>query len=459
MNDSQDRIDALIAAPTESLNVELKRWVDPRTPHGQAKIAIGCIALRNRNGGYLVVGFDDRTALPDDEHRPDNVEGLFHPDIVQHIVSQFASQLFEVKVRLAARDGLRYPVIVVEAGVTVPVAAKRELIDGNKTLIRQDAVYFRTLRSNGVVSSSAATHGDWADIINICFENREADIGRFLRRHLGPNAPLIGGLKSIDPDTNLRGRAAAILRHGDARREKVFNSDEFRDRAQRYSKIGAWSAALVFEPARQEDDSDRPFLQLISAANPQLTGAAPWTDTRGMGQENRPRKKDGAWETITLEKQPSFIDQAEFQWVHARGEFYLWRAYQDDLSQKVEPGTALDLGLLAYRFAETIAVGLKFAAALEVAPETRLGFLFRAAGLSGRMAQTWANPERYLPVRGRAFDEEAEGFTALTADTPATAIAPYLQQVLSPIAGAFDGSVVTTTMLETYVERLLSGRL
>jgi hypothetical protein len=47
----------------------------------------------------------------------------------------------------------------------------------------------------------------------------------------------------------------------------------------------------------------------------------------------------------------------------------------------------------------------------------------------------------------------------MTADTPATAIAPYLHQILSPIAGAFDGSIATTTMLETYVERLLSGRL
>lgn len=41
------------------------------------------------------------------------------------------------------------------------------------------------------------------------------------------------------------------------------------------------------------------------------------------GQENRPRKKDGAWETIILETQPSFIEQAEFPWVHARGEFYM----------------------------------------------------------------------------------------------------------------------------------------
>ncbi|AMD56890.1 hypothetical protein AWN88_01575 [Agrobacterium tumefaciens] len=459
MDDSQDRLDALIAAPIESLNLELKRWFDPTKPHGQAKIAIGCIALRNRNGGYFVVGFDDKTGLPDHDNRPDNVEELFHPDAVQHIVSCYASHLFEVRVRFAKRDDQVYPVIVVEEGVTIPVAAKRELVEGKKHLIRHDAVYFRTLRSNGVVSSSAATQGDWADIVSVCFESREADIGRFLRRHLGPEGVLKADLKASDPTENLRRRAETILGHGDERREAVFKSDEFHTRAQQYNGVGGWSVALVFDPARPVDDSDRKFLQLLAVSNPHYTGAALWADTSVMGPEDRPRKINGAWETVTLDGQTSWRERAEFQWVHARGDFYLWRAYQDDLSDKVDRGTALDVGLLAYRFAETIAVGLKFAAVLELPTEARLGFLFRAGELVNRKALTWANAERYLPVRGKAYDNSAQGFTVLTADTPVTAIAPYLQQVLAPIAGAFDGSVVTTEMLEPYVDRLLGRSL
>lgn len=61
----QSVIDGLIASPAESLNVELKRWIDPGQSAGQAKIIKAALGLRNRNGGYLIIGFDDQTLLPD----------------------------------------------------------------------------------------------------------------------------------------------------------------------------------------------------------------------------------------------------------------------------------------------------------------------------------------------------------------------------------------------------------
>jgi hypothetical protein len=74
----------------------------------------------------------------------------------------------------------------VPPGVRTPVAVKRELKDSaGKKLIGYGDLYFRTLSSNGTPSTALARPQDWADIFEICFENREADIGRFLRRHLG----------------------------------------------------------------------------------------------------------------------------------------------------------------------------------------------------------------------------------------------------------------------------------
>jgi predicted HTH transcriptional regulator len=61
MNVDQRRIDELIARPSESLNVEIKAWISPDDPSGVAKIVRAALALRNRNGGYLVVGFNDKT--------------------------------------------------------------------------------------------------------------------------------------------------------------------------------------------------------------------------------------------------------------------------------------------------------------------------------------------------------------------------------------------------------------
>ena len=54
------------------------------------------------------------------------------------------------------RDGRVYPVIVIPEGVRTPVAAKADLVDQGKSLIRLGDVYFRTLAANGTPSTAAA---------------------------------------------------------------------------------------------------------------------------------------------------------------------------------------------------------------------------------------------------------------------------------------------------------------
>jgi hypothetical protein len=129
-------IDALVGNPSESLNVELKRWLDPATNLGIEKIVKGALALRNRNGGFFVVGFDDTTLAPDVANEPPNAKQLFHVDVIQGIISKYASEPFEIEVAWGHRDGRQYPVIVVPSGVKVPVAAKQDLIDGTRPRLR-----------------------------------------------------------------------------------------------------------------------------------------------------------------------------------------------------------------------------------------------------------------------------------------------------------------------------------
>ena len=58
MDIDYSRIQLLIERPSESLNVEVKTWIDPDKLEGQSKILKTALALRNRNGGYLVIGFN-----------------------------------------------------------------------------------------------------------------------------------------------------------------------------------------------------------------------------------------------------------------------------------------------------------------------------------------------------------------------------------------------------------------
>ena len=109
----------------------------------------------------------------------------FHIDRIQGLITRFASESFEIAVHFIERDGSLSPVIEIPEGIRTPVASKSSLTDSEgRQLIRENRVYVRTLDANNTPSSSEAIWKDWNRIVETCFDNREADIGRFLRRHL-----------------------------------------------------------------------------------------------------------------------------------------------------------------------------------------------------------------------------------------------------------------------------------
>lgn len=154
------RSQQLVERPGESLSVELKRWIDPKCPEGTEKIVKTALALRNYGGGDLVIGFDNDSLEPDTNNVPQDVKAAFHIDVIQGLISKYASQPFEVTVEFPEREGQPYPVITVPPGVETPVAAKFELLSGNKILIKVNDVYTRSLNANYTPSTTKAT---WKD--------------------------------------------------------------------------------------------------------------------------------------------------------------------------------------------------------------------------------------------------------------------------------------------------------
>jgi len=118
MDIDQDRIKQLVNTPGESLAVELKQWISLDEPEGLAKVVKTVLALRNFGGGYMVIGFHDKTLKPDTANAPEDVQVAFHIDTIQALISKFASEPFEVALEFPERDGQRYPVIVVPSGNT-----------------------------------------------------------------------------------------------------------------------------------------------------------------------------------------------------------------------------------------------------------------------------------------------------------------------------------------------------
>src|ERR1700722_11566779 len=456
MKIEQSVIDALVASPSENLSVEVKQWIDPTINHGIAKIAKGLIALRNQDGGFFVVGFNDKTLQPDHQ-RPANAKELFHTDIIQRIVSKYASETFEIEVCWCVRNGEDFPVIVVPGNLTVPVVAKSDLNEEGRPLIRESAVYVRTLHSNGTISSAEARPRDWPELMERCFSNREADIGRFIRRHLsGVNSAslidLIG--QHVKPSPTLRDRAEKLIDDGETRyREAITNRKPDVNEQKLADTSGFWSVGLIIDPPHTGALPDQDFAAIIGASNPQLSGWPVWLDARFSGDaNNRERRKDNALEYLVITH--SWSNHIDFARLDPVGEFFLHRIYQDDgIINGVQAGTVVDPLVVIWRVTEAMAVGIAFAKGLNWIPQdTRLGFAFRWHNLKGRNLTVWSRPLYFDTIGGgKAEDDEVTSFVEFSLDTPLSALPAFVEEVTRKLFIAFNGATVHTSMIEIAV--------
>jgi hypothetical protein len=277
MEIDSSRIRELIERPVESLSVELKRWIDPDQPEGISKIIKTVLSLRNHGGGYMVIGFLNDTLEPDFVNVPENVISKFHVDKIQGAISRFASEPFEVAVEFPDRDGQTYPVIVVPLGVRTPVASKDNLIENQKKLVELNAIYIRSLNSNNTPSTTKASWRDWPKIVEVCFDNREADIGRFFRRHLGAVTPELFRdltdhfLQAAKPEVTTEDLLRGCLREGEER-----NLTLVQERELQLPEHGTWEVALLILGDVPSHNADSRFLNLLDSSNPDYTGWPVW---------------------------------------------------------------------------------------------------------------------------------------------------------------------------------------
>lgn len=457
---NRELIEQLVQRPSENLAVEMKTWISPAEPAGQAKIVKAVLALRNRGGGNLVIGIDDKTQQPDRANPLANVRELFHIDNVQGLITKYASETFEIGVEFVDHEGLTHPVITVPVGVRTPVAAKADLKDGEAFLIRTDEVYFRTLSANNTVSTAKVKWKDWRELLEICFDNREADIGRFLRRHLA----------GVDPASII----AAMTGPGSERRTIGTSLRELLDEGHTHfaeqvakrqltlPRHGSWEVALIVEGMPPDPLDLKAFASLLGASNPNYTGWPIWLDGRTLNRADwRSYVMHGAWHTLIVTDNSQSFRHVDFMLEDPRGRFYSYRALEDDLtlSQNApEPGKALDGILPVLRVWEAIAVGLAFAKALQADEQANLQFMFRWTGLAGRELASWADPMRYITPR-TAIQDEVTSEVSVPLETPLSAIAEHVKAAVRPLFEIFQGFTMPDSVVDEVTQKQLNRRI
>lgn len=457
-----DQIKQLVNKPSESLGLELKQWIDINTNKAIAKIVKGLTALRNHNGGYLLIGFNNNDGSPDINSHPGNVKCKFHADVIQGMITKYSSEAFEVFVHYPLIGSKEYVVIEVPQGVETPVIIKKDLKDDDSTcLLKVNKIYVRTLNANNTVSTAEIKWNDWPSLVGKCFDNREANIGRFVRRHLSGFSDkkfinLIQNMFQNLEDNNHKDELINFLNESKNRfiqikKERKYHLPEHGSMefgVQVVGKINTYSA-------------DTTFLNLLLSSNPKYTGRPIWVDSRNFREDKKPFHMNGLWESFINSHDNGFLD---FWRLSPNGKFYLYRALPDDISQpqnkQPAPLKELDYALVILKVAECILVSMEFAKAMSANDEdTTLQFVFRWNNLKDRNLSTWANPGRFLDFNYKSSQNTFQETLELPLLTAKSAIPKFLHIIVYKLFIIFDGYEINENTVQELFEKLTERRL
>jgi predicted HTH transcriptional regulator len=105
-------LDELINEPRETLDVEVKTWLDLSNSDHRAVVAKEIIALANHGGGFLVIGFNELAdgSFQPASDRPATLEAWSQDDI-QSIVSKYIEPGVQCRVVHRGAEGVKHPII------------------------------------------------------------------------------------------------------------------------------------------------------------------------------------------------------------------------------------------------------------------------------------------------------------------------------------------------------------
>jgi hypothetical protein len=207
----------LVAGKSEDLGVEYKAWMDTSLPEVRAKLARHIAALANHGGGYLIIGVDDTTRLPQGATALD--APLFSQDAISGIVKRYLDPRIPIRVDQVEHAGANYPVVIVPSHGARPVIAVADGPQddkGRSVGIRQGAIYIRAAGSESVQIQHA---DDWNALLERCLSHRSDLLGKILRQSIAQSSQpsprsrelLLAAIEATAPDFATQTAALAAL--------------------------------------------------------------------------------------------------------------------------------------------------------------------------------------------------------------------------------------------------------
>ncbi|WP_206034600.1 AlbA family DNA-binding domain-containing protein [Gluconobacter kondonii] len=448
--------EALLNSPSEKISCELKSWLNLDDLAHKVKLIKAIFALRNADGGYIIIGLDDKNAQPS-ANPPENPRKKYHVDIIQALITTYASITFNIEIEYPEREGISYPIIIVPSGVQVPVSVKKEIIvPGGKCLLPKGTVLFRTLRANSSISSSAAEPDDWRQIMEICFNNREADLGGFIRRHLlSADFPRILqeiGLKPNEENpSSLENECRSFL----STCSEYMTDMEKKRQLNHFPKEFGWiQIGAVLSPPLNDILPDSNFLTRILSSVPSYSHAL-WMDGRIDNQ--RPEFFDYGWNTLI--DLPRHWDFREFSRLDPSGKFYIKRPISDDASARsrsLQAGMHFDIRANISIIAQYIASILVFSKVLTRNTHGyQIGLVVEYDGLKNRSLSSPGIFDVHSIYPRISNTESFSKFVEFPANTIHSNIVSIVYNIVRDLFMNFDGVHVEISQVEKEVRESL----
>jgi hypothetical protein len=423
-SNERQRLADLLVEPTETLEVEIKAWLDMQDGSVRAKLSRTLIALANHGGGYLVFGYARR---PDGTYEPaaprPSALDDYNTDAVNGIVARFAEPEFHCATHfiIDGATGNRHPIVRVPGGQTVPIRAKRDSPSGET----MQASYY--IRRPGPKSEAPQSGHEWDQLMARCIQNNREALLDGIRALIHAELP-----RQAVPDESAR--LADWTKESLGRWDDVVQSLPPDSPARlpyghyrvSYVVLGDFEAPQLMH-----------LLGLLSTSVVRYSGWPPfWVPSR---EPLAPYVHSNAIECWINPEHSTFADAAHADFWRAApdGKMFLIRGLQEDSGewQNAAPGRRLDLTLPIYRMGECVLHAAEVAEAL-AGTHAEVLFELHYVGLAGRALDS-ASSRRFLSSHRVARDDAFENSVRASVTRMRDNLPEVLLELLSPLFALF----------------------
>jgi hypothetical protein len=437
---SADRFEDLVDYPRESLEVELKTWLDLGVEADRANVAQALLALANHGGGFVVLGLEERDG---GWHRaaggpPD--ESAYNQDTVNEIAKKYADPPFHCEVRRVVRDA-PHLVIVVPGGQRVPVRARAGGPDNRH--VKKDTYY---IRRPGPESAPIQSGAEWDALLRRCLQAAKDEIADLIRAAMG-------GVATV-PAVTTEMRLAEWVEQSRGRLQTLIREELAHEKPNRYA-LGTWSFAYALDEPVVVSLAE--LEQTMNQANGHITG---WPAFIMFTRDDfAPYPHDGAIEAWVHEK--GVVRQgshSDFWRASTDGRLFLLRGYQeDDDVQKLKPGTAIDRGLPIWRMGECLLHVQRFAQ-LVGRSGGRVVVQARWTGLKGRELGEHMGNWPMGPDSRACRQDEVTTVLTLDAGSIRAKLGEHVKALTEPLYSAFGFAAVDRTRIDHELSVMLRNK-